>query len=535
VESRRNFGLKSTEAWRWGGAALLAAAGGSAALAARAAGSPTPIDSAVPIHAAVVALAVAIAAERLASIVALGVPLLIVARFAIASEAWRLEVYGLILAGAAALAIGSIVGDGRVPTGRAIGLLVATLALFRLVPFDGSRFAAELVVIAGAALLAGALSRRGQLALRDLAFAFVVGAVALSLPLRAAGFPALVAALAWFVIGPSIFSFAAIAAVTIVCGRWAGPLAAIAIVSPAIAARKEMRFAALPVVASAANALASLRLFALLADPIAAASRRSSREIVRIALLLLPAIAALFLRPALALMYVLAAAVMISAAAREECRDVGLTAVLALFLVMLAAWSGAAGALLPLPATLAAVAAIVAIAIAGRIGLEKIALGIAPAALFVAVVAMHPAPPAASVMRKISLGVGESKSVTLLPPARQLVVVASAANLVTVTPGTRLGAIDLVDVNGRAYRRVIEAGDVSDWGGFRREHFFGTRAPLAADPLPAFDGYGADASLGGEARIVLRGPAPIAAFTIEVDGSAPLQFLLNVTAVEAQP
>jgi hypothetical protein len=93
--------------------------------------------------------------------------------------------------------------------------------------------------------------------------------------------------------------------------------------------------------------------------------------------------------------------------------------------------------------------------------------------------------------------------------AKSLVV--SGANVAGMTRGTPLGRIE-------PGKQIVRIGDAADWGGLRREYFYGMRNPLPRNPAGQLRDYGYSAWIDGAGRVAL----PPHARTIVVTGDAAL-------------
>jgi hypothetical protein len=93
-----------------------------------------------------------------------------------------------------------------------------------------------------------------------------------------------------------------------------------------------------------------------------------------------------------------------------------------------------------------------------------------------------------------ALPAGRSIELEVPPGARALIV--SGANVPRLRRGALLGVIE-------PGHRVVTIGDAADWGALRREHFYGSRNPLPADPAGSLHGYGYSTWIDGAGRIAL--------------------------------
>jgi hypothetical protein len=118
-----------------------------------------------------------------------------------------------------------------------------------------------------------------------------------------------------------------------------------------------------------------------------------------------------------------------------------------------------------------------------------------------------------------ALPAAETRLLAVPDGATSLIV--SGANVAHMTRGTLLGTIDA---------RPIRIGDAADWGYLRRDHFYGTRNPLPADPAGKLRGYGYAAWVDGAGRVPLTPRARV--IRVTADAALPAGASLQVEGFE---
>ncbi|MCU1228916.1 MAG: hypothetical protein JWO97_1800 [Acidobacteria bacterium] len=196
--------------------------------------------------------------------------------------------------------------------------------------------------------------------------------------------------------------------------------------------------------------------------------------------------------------------------------------VMALLLIVLFAWSGAAIHAMP-PLFLAIV---VGIALIGR--LSPIVAAAGGLALIFCV-------PATTAFEKVPVDTALAPSQSLLfdvAPSRRIVITASGANVSSMRDG-KLGTIEALDEKRNVIAsRSIAIGDVADWGFMRREHLFTSRNRLPREPSWRLIGYGAESWFTGAGRITLDAPRHIEAVRITAAPSLPRAASLQIESIE---
>jgi hypothetical protein len=281
----------------------------------------------------------------------------------------------------------------------------------------------------------------------------------------------------------------------VIAGRWALLLAAIAIV-PALTQRWITRRRGSHFVAAPLNATAVPLARALVFAPSFAFDLAGAALAQRIAAVIL-SVVALLLRPALAMLYLIAALVLVATTTRTPLRT-ALAIPPALFVslwVVLFAWSGALIPFFPLPLWF-------------ERGEER-----------------H--------RQLIGMALAPGESVVIHPDRRSagLTLIGSGSNVSGLSAGTPVGRLDFVDQSGRGYRRNLAIGQVIDWGAFRQEHFFRARNPvpvIAAEPV---EGFGATAFVPALSRIRI-GQVPVTSLRVTTASALPPAARLELHRLE---
>jgi hypothetical protein len=196
--------------------------------------------------------------------------------------------------------------------------------------------------------------------------------------------------------------------------------------------------------------------------------------------------------------------------------------IIALLLIVLFAWSGAAVHAMP-PIFLAIV---IGIALIGR--LSPIVAAVGGLALIFCL-------PVTTRFDKMPVDTALAPSQSLLydvAPSRRIVVTASGANVLSMRDGA-LGTIEVLDGKRNVIAsRAIAIGDVADWGFMRREHLFTSRNRLPRDPSWRLIGYGAESWFTGAGRITVDAPQHIEAVRITASPSLPRASSLQIESIE---
>ena len=124
----------------------------------------------------------------------------------------------------------------------------------------------------------------------------------------------------------------------------------------------------------------------------------------------------------------------------------------------------------------------------------------------------------------IGIALAPRESIDLQVPDRATALIVSGANVPRLSRGAALGTI-----NGAAVR----IGDAADWGYLRRDHYFGARNPLPADPAGKIRDYGYAAWVDGAGRVVL--PAGVKTLRVVADAALPRDAALQVESFELTP
>jgi hypothetical protein len=96
----------------------------------------------------------------------------------------------------------------------------------------------------------------------------------------------------------------------------------------------------------------------------------------------------------------------------------------------------------------------------------------------------------------VNAALAPGQGIDLEVPAGARALIVSGANVPRMRRGAQLGVIE-------PGHRVVTIGDAADWGALRREHFYGSRNPLPADPAGSLHGYGYSTWIDGAGRIAL--------------------------------
>ncbi len=429
----------------------------------------TPIDAALPLVAAIIALwAWLIRKSAWMTAVLAAIPLLVVVDIAIPEERLRLLALGVITAAAFAIAVIVIPSvergtwAGGVPATvswnpsrpgpsldarddkRYLALGLSATFLLRWLPLATVEWKKELFVLAGLALLLALTKERTPL---SLGIALAIALVTPLHPGRMVFYPALVAVAQW-----------------------------------------------------------------LMPWPVAGA-------IVLLA-------AALIARYSLAALYVLAGAALLAPlAARWSPRATRVVLVFAALIVALWPWSAAVARLLPLPVAGVAVGIVALLAASGRFAT------IAGTALLL-LVPYTAVPDAQPATIGAALESSQSVDVDVTPDVREVVLRISGANMPRMRPGRVVGEIEAVDRDGRRTSRVLRIGDVADWGFMRREQFFFSNNVPPRNGSGDLRGYGNDSFLYGAGRIPIRFIAPPASLRVVAANDLPGGAKLQVETVE---
>jgi hypothetical protein len=481
---------------------------------------PTPVDQALGWIAAAVGVAGWLArGSRGAVVASLALPLLVLSPIAAGSEQARLLLYGLAYALAVSAAAAAALAAAAISRRPVVLLLLLIAVPFRGVAAAITDLPAIGLAVGGSVLL--------LLALRPSAAAFFVAAAAAVAtpvdPPRAALFPLILAALA--VRSAAAARVAMVVAAALVAGRWAWPFIAVAALHWAAEGwlkRGAARGLLVPLSGVPHAIAAALRGASFFPEAFA---ERTLMTVLPVAVL----VAGMFLRPPLAVLYGLAA-VTIALRETSSLRVPATPAVIGALILVLLPWSGVLVGAFPLPLSDITLAAIVAVtlvagmAIAPRIRL--VSAGLAVAVLLVAVPRWTEPTLAPAVL-------APGQSATLVPPLRRrhVELAMSGGSMAALRRGTTVGTLDVIDTRGRAYRRSIIVGDLSDWAALRRPEYWRNGNGVPAFPAGAVAGHGAGAFLNGSGGIRVRIPDPIATVRVTASSDLPPAARLHIDSV----
>jgi hypothetical protein len=493
---------------------------------------PTVTDYHLPLFCAAIAIAATVMRDdRRSRFVLSGSTLLIVARLSFGEMPLRFAAYGVIVAVAVVIAFTDVIEDEeKISLGRAVGLLVAIALPFRFVAVTAGGLLPNALAIAGGVLMLLLLSSRRRVPADTLVAAVLTTLVTPAAPLRLSLFSTFAASLAWFAAAPSPFSVVAVLFFAALCGKWFVALALLVFVLAAARDRRVRRSpeAGAPVWISPAVVASSARIAALGVDCIAAV-RRNSSLLPFVLLFLVTAV----VKPGVAVLFGVATLAIFSAVASTALTR-GLTGALCIYWLMTAAWGGVIRHMLPLAASLFVIAVIALMLFLPRIIPFARIAATAIAVCFFAVIAMQTRPAGQPVAGAFSLTPGDSRSFRIQHSTTHLGIIGAGANIVSLAPGTKLGTIDFVDADGRAYRHTLSVGDLSDWGTFRDGHFLSSRNPLPDEPAGRVMGEGTNAVLTGAGRITLTAKSPIVGVSVTADDHLPRNARLNFESVESE-
>ncbi|MFA6957367.1 MAG: hypothetical protein WC538_15960 [Thermoanaerobaculia bacterium] len=504
------------------------------------------VDRALPLYAAALAVIALLEGRRFGDApLAFALPLLAVVRIACYDENLRILLYGALLAAVALTFAGRVLARfGRLTTVEGLQLTGTCVAAMKLVPFGRELAVAQVAVIVGVLLLALSLASRDGLGAGALIVCIAAGLVTPLDPLKAALFPIVLAATLAAVRGPSPFSIGALIVTAAIAGRWAWPIAVIAIgvllleelVEPlrsrrtAPAALGLAAFGALPL---ATGALATA---AFSPESIASLPRFAMRP--RLAAVAL-GVAALVLRPSLGALYMIVALALLLAeesvgvdgTRRDVVRVPLVAAVFVAAMLALLGYSGAVASRFPLPLPIAATVTVAVVALAALPARRTPGLAVAlSAAVLVGAIALSSAGARGETIDvRAVLAPGESFERTLPTPGDVSVELAGG-NLMALEPGTPVASVEAFDREGRVVRREIVIGDVADWGFGRPGHYFAARNEWPWTTRATVAEYGHEAFFGGSGTVALDLRDAV---TIRVTAAAslPAEGRLNIDSI----
>ena len=504
-------------------------------------GPVTPVDRALPFIASLITI-LAIASRRFGELVLVSIPVLLSIAIGVGEERIRLLGYGLTLAGAVVAAFLGLAERGarEIDGWRAVAFVIALAALLRGIPLSMSLLLPLGVVLAGIAALTVALgfgadthppTRVPGARCAPLPLIVAVAIATPLTPLRATLFPLLLAVLVLVIRSRSLVAVAGAVVIALMAGTWALLLVAVTVIPaflPLPYSRPAGNLVTLPVFRFGAAALA--RVFAFAPSVIHDAKSAGVSSILSAIVL---AIAASLVRPGVALLYLIAAAVLLVPIATSEIRSRLATPslVFALLWVILFAWSGAIAPAFPLPVALITVLIISAMTLIPSVDAAVRISGAIAAVAFVALVFFGFPRGRFQVVER---GAAPGEAVTVLPESNhgKVGLVLSGTNLADFGPATVVGRIEIADARGRGYRRELTMRDFADWGAFRGTHFFTTQNAVPADFAPLLRGFGNQAFLGGLGRVTLELTQPVETITLSADPGLPPNARLEIHHLE---
>lgn len=467
-----------------------------------------------------------------------GVPALMLVLLLLPGERERLLASGLVFAACLAAAAIRWNDGGSLSVPRGVVLVAAAFGPVVAIPADGGGPAAALIAGAGAIaiVIVSAVDRRVVIDVVMIANAAALAAPAV--PVRAALFPFVVAALILVLRKPGSIQAGALVLLVLAAGKWYLPILVAAGAGFALERLRSTRgqdggrvapAIALPAMwGSPAAALAALTVAP---DVLANARRAETRALVTAVLLTL---AGLFVQPSLALISVLSAVAVLVSLSRREGWSLPL-AVVTLAMSGLTAWSGVIAGAFPLPLPLAVLVLIAS----GAWAASRIAdrgAGIASAAvagLAATLVVVHPGlePERPAIASDLRIPAGEAVTIPLPEETRAVRLEVSGGNIAGLHRGVVI-AVVRAEPGGEA--RELRVGDFADWGVARREHFLAANNPRVPVPAGPVLGSGRTAFLSGAgvARFETSGAQRL---TIEVPPSIGQSARLLVAVVEAEP
>lgn len=455
---------------------------------------PTPIDQALPFVAVMLVIA-SLLTQRFAGLVMAAVPVLIFAAIAIPQERPRLLAYGAVVSAGLIIALFGMVERRtiRIEFWRAMGLILIIIALLKAIPLTSGMLLPLVTLLAGLTFLTYVASGSFT-SLHVIPIVVAAGLVTPLSPFRASLFPLLLAMVLSLVRTGSLRWLGAGAIVALVAGKWAMLLVALSAAAPLWIRWRQLgnSAVALPPQHPAWPALARALIFspATVLDAFLA----SRGTLISAALL---AVVAVFLRPALTLLYLIAAISVLlpihpSATRQRQALPSGIFAAM---WVILFAWSGILAPAFPVPWNAA---------------------------------------PEELRTQPVGHALAAGQSSVILPGVRTptLFVVVFGSNVSHLRPGTSVGRIDFAGASGRGFVRELTMTDLADWGAFRSGHFFATRNRVPRDARILLSGYGAEAFAASFARIELRLNEPIESIRVSAAPSLPAAARLELRQLE---
>jgi len=427
----------------------------------------------------------------------------------------------LPLAGGALVLISSVIAfhrqivDSRIATLAAVRIVAVVLVAVRMIPFDleagRPALAGTVLGIAGGTVLVASFSIGRTVLPSQAVFGFLLAAFAPDQPLSAALFPIVAAAIVLLNRRRDLAMLAITVVLAIFCGRWAYPFVAFPLMGWALArvlARREgagvgghWLVAGGPMFPAgwlrpwAATHLA--RVVPMFPNALASIPRDLPFLLSASGLL----IVAGFVRPAVAVMYVLIVVGATLAFARPHSENLAFPSwVIASIVILFLGWSGAFGSLafFPLPLPAVPLLSALAICLLPIVSGNRWPAAIAAVALCVLGASYGPSRAADEVhVLARSLRAGEAMAVDTGTARSRVAVVAWALNGAGLNPESRLGTIEFLDNSGSGFRRNIRVSDVPDWGSFRRSLAFYSKNSWPTRPAGRISGVGPGALVTG--------------------------------------
>lgn len=442
-------------------------------------------------------------------------PALMVLSVALAgSETLPLAAGALVLA-SSLIAFQSGIVDSRIATLRAVRIVSVVLVAVRMIPFgfEQSRpaLAGTILGIVGGALLVASFSIGRTVLPSQAVFGFLLAAFAPHQPLSAALFPIMTASVVLLNRRRDLAMMVITVIVAIFCGRWSYPLVVLPLMAWAaariLARRREGDAAAIPAGLVWQPAMGHLvRVVPLFPNALASLPRDLPFLVSAAGLLVLSGL----VRPSVAVMYVLIVVGAALAFARKHSENLALPSLLmAMIVILFFGWSGAFGsfAFFPLPLAWVPLLAAIAICLLPIVFGSRWPAGVAAVALCVigARYGQGAAGDEVHVLAR-SLRAGESMAVDTGSPRTRVAVAGWALNGAGLDPESRLGTIEFLDESGKGFRKTFRAGDVPDWGSFRRSIAFYSKNSWPSRPEGKISGSGPAAFVSGAGLVAGKLP-----------------------------
>lgn len=462
--------------------------------------------------------------------VLLQVPLIFAIAVSVPHESMKMLGSGLSLAFAVAGALWSRHSESRLDQPTGLVLLLSVLSLMRLAEVPADKLLVSLVIVAGSGVLLAVLAHRRALTPVHWIIAFACGVGVPLAPSRLAVVPLLFAALVWVVRSVRIGApLAGLVLTAFLAGRWAWPLALagaaihlvarrsghaeLATLAPGVwGASLQMVLRPVPFVLAGLGAVRSAPLVAAGAVVVMAGGG--------------------LLRPAIAILYGLAASVIL--AARDESsstRFAGPASVIAFLMLAMFFWSGALIGAFPLPVPALSLGVIVAGAAVTMMSSRGRLMTVLSAGLLVIAVVLSTGE--AGPWSRMDSVLRPGESVNLTPPSagNSAALVLSGGNLLGISNGQAIADVDVISVRGRTYRRSLSVGDVSDWAALQQKHWFVSEHGAPALPVGPLSGYGASSFLIGAGSIEVVIPEAIALVRVTMREDLHDDAMLHVDAL----